>query len=160
MATRRELLSRSARLASLLATLELWPPAVTAVAATDAAAVYNSAAFAAKNQADVLRALAAATPSESAEVQLSGPDIAENGAVVPLDFSSALPGVRRMLLLVEKNSFTLSALFDVSAEVEPRFSIRLKMDQTSPVFAVALLDDGRALYAVKNIRVIVGGCDT
>jgi sulfur-oxidizing protein SoxY len=145
-------------LAALLASRGLWPLAAQAQEKAQTAA-YNPAAFAAKTRADVLHALDAASPVESPQVHLSGPDIAENGAAVPFDCSTSLPGVRRMLLLVEKNPFTLSAVFDVSEAVEPAFSIRLRMDQTSSVFAVALLADGRALYAVKNVRVIVGGCD-
>ena len=89
---------------------------------------------------------------------ITGPDIAENGAVVPIGASTALPGVKRMLLLVEKNPSMLSAMFDVTDAVDANFATRVKMGQSSNVFAVAMMADGRALYASKEIKVTLGGC--
>lgn len=152
MSTRRELLSRSAQVAGLLATLSLLP------VASQAQVAYNAAAFDAKTLPDVLKALGLAAPVESREVSVSGPDIAENGAVVPLGAASTLPGVRRLLLLVDKNPAVLSAVFEVSESVEPAVSTRVKMGQSSNVFAVALMADGRVLYASKEIKVTLGGC--
>jgi hypothetical protein len=72
--------------------------------------------------------------------------------------AAALPGAKRMLLLVEKNPSVLSAVFDVSDAVDANFSTRVKMGQSSNVFAVALMADGKVLYAVKEIKVTLGGC--
>lgn len=153
MQTRRELLSHSAAVAAMLAAVGMLP----AMARAQSAA-YNSAAFEAKNMADVTKALGAGAPVESKEVTVTGPDIAENGAVVPVGASTALPGVKRMLLLVEKNPSALSAVFDVTDAVEPNFSTRVKMGQSSNVYAVAMMNDGKVLFAAKEIKVTLGGC--
>ena len=108
--------------------------------------------------AELMKAFGASTPTESKDVTITGPDIAENGAVVPVGASTALPGAKRMLLLVEKNPSILSAVFDVSDAVDANFSTRVKMGQSSNVFAVALMADGKVLYAVKEIKVTLGGC--
>jgi thiosulfate oxidation carrier protein SoxY len=91
-------------------------------------------------------------------VKLEAPLIAENGAVVPLACACALPGVKRLLLLVEKNPNTLAAVFDVTDAVEPNFSTRVKMGQSSNVYAVAMMGDGKVLYAQKEVKVTLGGC--
>jgi sulfur-oxidizing protein SoxY len=91
-------------------------------------------------------------------VTITGPDIAENGAAVPVAAATALPGVKRLLLLVEKNPAMLTALFDVSDAVEANISTRVKMAQSSNVFAVAMMADGKVLYAVKEVKVTLGGC--
>ncbi|WP_428424890.1 thiosulfate oxidation carrier protein SoxY [Methylibium sp.] len=153
MQTRREMLSRSAQLAGMLAALGMLPGVAMAQAAG-----YNTAAFDAKTMADLMKSLGAGAPVQSNDVTITGPDIAENGAVVPVGASTALPGVRRVLLLVEKNPSMLSAMFDVSDAVEANFSTRVKMGQSSNVFAVAMMADGKVLYAAKEVKVTLGGC--
>ena len=150
MPSRREMLQRSAGLAGLLAGLGLLPQA--------ALAAFNSAAFEARSLAEAVKALGASAPVESRDVTLTGPDIAENGAVVPVTCASALPGVRRLLVLVEKNPSPLCAVFEVSDAVEASFSTRVKMGQSSNVLAVALMGDGKVLFAQKEIKVTLGGC--
>lgn len=152
MTTRRHMISRSAQLTAMLATLGVLPHAAHAQAA------YNTAAFDAKTMPELMKALGGAAPVESKDVTITGPDIAENGAVVPIGASTSLAGVKRMLLLVEKNPSMLSAMFDVSEAVDANFSTRVKMGQSSNVFAVALMADGRVLYAAKEIKVTLGGC--
>ncbi len=150
MLNRREMLSRSAGVAALLATVGLLPQA--------AQAAYNAAAFELKTMADVVKSLGGAAPTESKDVTVTGPDIAENGAVVPIGVSTALPGVKKLLLLVEKNPSVLSAMFDVSDAVDANFSTRVKMGQSSNVYAVALMADGKVLFAQKEVKVTLGGC--
>ena len=150
MQTRREALRRSAVVAGLLATTGLFPQY--------ALAAYNKAAFDAKNLAEALKALGAEAPAESPNVTIGGPDIAENGAVVPLTASTSLPGVKQILILVEKNPAALVAVFNVTDSVEPNFSTRAKMGQSSDVFAVAITADGKALFAKKEVKVTLGGC--
>ena len=123
-----------------------------------AQAAYPAAAFEAKTLAEVMKALGAAAPAESKDVTVTGPDIADNGALVPIGVATTLAGVRRMLVVVEKNPAVLSAIFDVGDAVDANFSMRLKMGQSSHVYAVALLGDGRALYARKDVKVTLGGC--
>ena len=97
-------------------------------------------------------------PVESKDITITGPDIAENGAVVPVGVSTNLAGVKRLALMVEKNPNTLAAVFDMSDAVEANFNTRVKMGQSSNVFAVALMNDGKVLYAAKEIKVTLGGC--
>ena len=150
MPSRRQALKRTAVVAGLLACNGLFPQFARAS---------RNKAFDAKTVQDALAALGAGALAESGDVILTGPDIAENGAIVPFAFSTTLPGVKRLLLLVEKNPVSLIALFDVSASLEPAFSIRAKLAQSSDVFAVALMDDGRALYARKEVSVTLGSCN-
>ena len=150
MLDRRRMLARCAAVAGLMASAGLWP--------ARALAAWNQAAFEAKNLPDALKALGAAAPAESKDITLTGPDIAENGAVVPVAVSSALPGVTRLLVMVEKNPAVLSAAFDVSDAVEPNFATRVKMGQTSNVYGVALMANGKVLFAHKEIKVTLGGC--
>ena len=150
MQTRRALMSRSAAVVAALATAGLLP--------AHAQAVWNKAAFDAKSVDDVLRALGGAKPVESAEVVLTAPDIAENGAVVPLAVSTALPNVKQIAFLIEKNPTTLAGVFEFTDAVETSIGTRVKMAQTSNVFAVATLADGRMLFAKKEVKVTLGGC--
>lgn len=153
MQTRREMLSHSAKVATLLAAAGLVPGLVQAQASG-----FNTAAFAAKNMAELMKALGAGTPVESKDVTVSGPDIAENGAVVPIGASTNLPGVKRLLLLVEKNPSVLAAMFDVTDSIEANISTRVKMGQSSNVYAVAMMGDGKVLFAQKEVKVTLGGC--
>jgi sulfur-oxidizing protein SoxY len=150
MVARRLVLERCAQVAGLLAAAGLLP--------TAARAAWPQAAFEAKNLADAVKALGGSAPVESKDVTLTGPDIAENGAVVPVGCACNLPGLKRLALLVEKNPNTLAAVFDVTDALEPNFSTRVKMGQSSNVFAVAMLGDGKVLYAQKEIKVTLGGC--
>lgn len=147
---RRELLTHSAKVAALLGTAGLLPQV--------AQAAWNASAFDAKTMADLMKALGGSAPVESKDVTVTGPDIAENGAVVPVGASTALPGAKRLMVLVEKNPSMLTAMFDVSDSVEANFSTRVKMGQSSNVYAVAMMNDGKVLYAVKEVKVTLGGC--
>lgn len=151
MKNRRDTLKHSAVVAGLLASAGLFPAA--------AFAEFNKTAFEAKNLADVLKAIkAGGAPTESKDVTITAPDIAENGAVVPLGASSSLPGVKQILILVEKNPAALVALFNITESIEASVSTRAKMGQSSDVYAVAVMNDGRALFAKKEVKVTLGGC--
>ena len=150
MQSRREMLKRSAGVAAVLGGLGLLPEA--------AQAAYAQAAFDAKTMAELTKALGVSAPAESKDVTLTGPDIAENGAVVPVSCATALPGVKRLLILVEKNPSMLCAIFDVTESVEASFATRVKMGQSSNVMAVAVMGDGQVLFSQKEIKVTLGGC--
>jgi len=150
---RRTALQHGASLAGLMLSLGLMPGAARAQAAG-----FNRAAFDAKSLADVLKAIGAGTPAESKDISLQAPDIAENGAVVPLGAATTLPGARRVLLLVEKNPNTLAGAFDLTDSVEANVSTRVKMGQTSNVYAVVLTADNKAFFAQKEVKVTLGGC--
>ena len=149
MQSRRAILKQSSAVAALLAATGLFP--------RDAFA-WNAAAFDAKSVGDVMKAFGAGAPAESKAVTLTAPDIAENGAVVPFVLTTSLPNVKQLLLLVEKNPSTLVAKFDVTDAVEPNFSTRAKMGQSSDVYAVAITADNKAFFAKKEVKVTLGGC--
>ncbi|MFY8118909.1 MAG: thiosulfate oxidation carrier protein SoxY [Roseateles sp.] len=152
MLNRRDMMQHSAALATLLAASGLFPGLAQAQAV-------NRAAFDAKTMDEMFKAMGlSAKPVESKDVTLTGPDIAENGAVVPLGVASAAAGVKRLLLLVEKNPNVLAAAFEVSDAVEPSMSTRVKMGQTSNVYAVAITADNKVLFAQKEVKVTLGGC--
>ena len=153
--SRRVLLRQSLSVAGALAAAGLWPGPAWAQAPSGG---WNAAAFDGRSLADVVKALGASKPVLSRDVTLTAPDIAENGAVVPMEVSTALPGVRRLALLVEKNPTVLMAVFDLSEAVDASVSLRVKMAESSNVYAVAILGDARVLYAVKDVRVTLGGC--
>jgi sulfur-oxidizing protein SoxY len=150
MTTRREILKRSATVAGLLAATGLFPNAVLAA--------WNKSAFDAKNIPDAVKAYGASAPTESKDVTLTAPDIAENGAVVPMTVATTLPNVKQLLLLVEKNPSALVAKFDVTPAVEANLVTRAKMGQSSDVYAVAITTDGKAYFAKKEVKVTLGGC--
>ena len=150
MTTRRDMLTTSAKVAGLLASAGLLPAA--------AQAAWSQTAFDAKTMADAAKALGGGAPVESKDVTLTGPDIAENGAVVPVGCSTTLAGAKRLLILVEKNPSVLAAVFDVTDAVDANFNTRVKMGQSSNVMAVAMMGDGRVLFAQKEIKVTLGGC--
>jgi len=153
MHNRRQMMTRSAQVAGLMAAAGLLPGIAQAQAAG-----YDKAAFEAKTMADLVKALGGSAPQESKDVTVTGPDIAENGAVVPLGAATGMAGVKRVALLVEKNPSVLAAVFDVTDNVDASFATRVKMGQSSNVYAVALMNDGRVLYAGKEVKVTLGGC--
>lgn len=150
MQTRRELITRSAAVAALLAGAGILP--------AHAQSAWNKAAFDGKSVDEVIKGLGIAKPVESKDISFTAPDIAENGAVVPIAVSTALPNVKRIAFLVEKNPTTLAGVFEFTDAVETSVSTRIKMGQTSNVLAIAITGDGKVLFAQKEVKVTLGGC--
>jgi sulfur-oxidizing protein SoxY len=121
------------------------------------AADWNKAAFEAKDTAGALKGIGAGATAESNDLILKVPDIAENGAVVPVDVISNIPKTSSIAILVEKNPQPLCAQFEFSNGALPEASARLKMGQTSLVKAIAKAD-GKFYTAQKEVKVTVGGC--
>ncbi len=122
-----------------------------------AQAAWNKAAFESKSLADVVKALGGGTATESADVVLSAPEIAENGNVVRIGAQSAAAGVTWLGLVIEKNPAALAAGFDVMPGTEANMSTNVKMGQSSNVYALAKVGD-KFIYAVKEVKVTLGGC--
>lgn len=150
MTDRRQMLQRSAALAGLLGGLGLLPDA--------AQAAWNQAAFEAHTLAELTKVLGLAAPQESREVTLAAPEVAESGAAVAVGCATTLPGVRRLMILVEKNPAPLCVIFEPGEGLVPDISTRVKMGQSSTVMAVAVLADGRVLYTHREVQVTAGGC--
>jgi sulfur-oxidizing protein SoxY len=125
-------------------------------AAADAA-TWPKDAFTQKTQAEAIKALYGKDAEASDKVKLDAPEIAENGAVVPISVSTALPDVTSISIMVSENPFPLAASYKIPAGTAAAVSNRLKMAKTSNV--IALVESGGKIYsATKEVKVTVGGC--
>lgn len=121
------------------------------------AADWNKAAFEGKTIQDALKAMGAGSPATSADIVMRAADIAENGAVVPVGVESKIPGTQSIAILVEKNPSPLAASFDIPAGTDPSVTTRVKLGQTSDVYALVKAD-GKYYVAKKEVKVTIGGC--
>lgn len=131
--------------------------AATGLISEAQAAEWNKAAFDGKSVDDVLKSLGGSSADKSGAVTINAPDIAENGAVVPVGITTTLPKVQQMAILVEKNPNALAAQFLMTADSEPFVATRVKMGQTSNVHAL-VKSDGKWFIATKEVKVTLGGC--
>ncbi len=120
-------------------------------------AAWPKDAFDAKAADDALKALNLGGAAASADVVVKAPDIAENGAVVPVTIESALKGVESITIIAEKNAQPLIASFDLGAGAEPYVSTRIKMGSTQDVRAIVKAG-GKVYEAKKEVKVTIGGC--
>ncbi|HYQ93499.1 MAG TPA: thiosulfate oxidation carrier protein SoxY [Burkholderiales bacterium] len=118
---------------------------------------WNKAAFETKSVAETVKALGGGASTESKEIQITAPDIAENGAVVPVSVDSRLARTQAIAIMIEKNPNTLSANFEIPDGTDPFVTTRVKMGETSNVYALVKAD-GKYYHAVKEIKVTIGGC--
>ena len=119
---------------------------------------WNKAAFETSSMDETMKALGGGAPVPSKDIQfVSTPDIAENGAVVPIGVTSTVPKTESIAILIEKNPNMLAAVFDIPAGTDPSLSTRVKMGQSSNVYALVKAD-GKYYVASKEIKVTLGGC--
>lgn len=129
---------------------------IAALPPARAAAVGTGDAFDAKTFAEAIGALGS-VPAPSSLITLDAPTIAENGAIVPITVTSALPGTREILLLVDGNPQPVAVRFTIPFGTEPFVATRIRMAGNGTVYAAVRTDDG--LYAAAcAIEVTVGGC--
>ena len=114
-------------------------------------------AFEAKSLDETVKLLGGTTAVQSDEISITAPDIAENGAVVPIGVTSKIPNTQNIYILVDKNLNSLSAGFGIPAGTEPNVATRVKMAQTSNVHAVVKADN-KFYVATKEVKVTLGGC--
>jgi sulfur-oxidizing protein SoxY len=152
-ATRRLILQGAGAVALVgLGNLPFLAPALAA--ANDK---YPEEAFRAKNEADAIKALYGKTPETSDKVKVDAPEIAENGAVVPVSVTTTLTEVTSIAFLVSENPVALVASYKIPAGTLPSVGNRIKMAKTSNVIVV--VEAGGKLYsATKEVKVTVGGC--
>jgi sulfur-oxidizing protein SoxY len=118
---------------------------------------YPEDAFKAKSEADAIKALYGKSPEPSDKVKMDAPEIAENGAVVPISVSTTLADVTSIAFLVSENPVALVATYKIPADTAPSVANRIKMARTSNVIVV--VEAGGKLYsATKEVKVTVGGC--
>ena len=114
-------------------------------------------AFSQKTEDDAVKLLYGRPLELSDKVVLDVPEIAENGAVVPVSVSSTLPNITGISILVPENPFALAAAYKLGEGSMPSIGCRLKMAKTSKV--VAVVESGGKLYAAsKDVKVTLGGC--
>ena len=123
-----------------------------------ALAAWPKAAFEAKDSKAALEAsMGSSNMTESADIKLKAPDIAENGAVVPITVTSNIAGTEAISVVVAENATPLAATFNLGANTSGFVSTRIKMGKTSDVTAV--VKAGGKLYSTsKNVKVTIGGC--
>ena len=121
-------------------------------------AAWPKAAFEAKDANAALEAaLGSSATADSADIKMKAPDIAENGAVVPITVDSGIAGTESISIIVKENGTPLAATFNLGANTAGEVSTRIKMAKTSDVTAV--VKAGGKLYSTsKNVKVTIGGC--
>ncbi len=121
-------------------------------------AAWNKAAFEAKDvQSAIKGAIGTDATEASDKIKIKAPDIAENGAVVPVTVSSTLADVKSITIISEKNGTPLIAKFNLEGKAEAFISTRIKMGKTSNVIAVC--ESGGKFYSTrKEVKVTIGGC--
>ena len=124
---------------------------------TQALAGVPRSAFEAKNVGDALKGMGATAPADSKEITIKAPDIAENGAVVPVEIESKIPGTTSIALIIETNLNPLCSTYDFSNGAVGYVSTRVKMAKTSKVRAVVKAG-GKTYTAAKEVKVTIGGC--
>ena len=117
----------------------------------------NINAFNARSPASVYAALGLKPPRDSDGIRIVAPDVAENGASVPVEIQTDLPQVERILLIGERNLFPLLADASFNPRFKPWFEARVKLAETSKLRAI-ILANGQLYSSSKTVRVIVGGC--
>lgn len=122
-----------------------------------AVAQWNKQAFATRSVAETLAALGGSGAADSADIVITAPTIAENGAVVPVSVHSRILKTESIAILIEKNPNMLAASFNIPAGTEPNVGTRVKMGQTSDVYAIVKAD-GKFYKAMKEVKVTLGGC--
>ena len=122
-----------------------------------ALAAWNKEAFSAKTPGDALKGLGIGNAAPSKDLQIEAPEIAENGAVVPIEISSAIAGTSALVVMIEKNPFPLTARFDFKEGALPFVKLNVKMGETSDVRVLAEAA-GKYYSATKEIKVTIGGC--
>jgi sulfur-oxidizing protein SoxY len=142
----------SGALAAALAAGVLKP---TTVLATEE---WNRAAFDSKDAAAALKAIGASGAADSKDIVLTAPEIAENGAVVPITVVSNIPNTVSIAILSLKNPLPLAAAFDLANGALPDVQARVRLAETTAVRAVVKTADGKYFATQKEVKVTVGGC--
>jgi sulfur-oxidizing protein SoxY len=121
-------------------------------------AAWPKTAFEAKSVQDAMSSLyGSADSTASGDIKIKAPDIAENGAVVPITVDSSIGGIESIAIIAEQNGQPLAASFNLGKSAKGFVSTRIKMGKTSDVIAVVSAG-GKRYAARKNVKVTIGGC--
>lgn len=130
--------------------------AIGAITEQQALAAEGRGPFEAKTIDEAVKAVGG-IGTKSGEITVGSPDIAENGAVVPITVTSAIPKTEKIFIFVERNPNPLTASFTLSPDAEPTVQTRVKMGETSNIIALVMAD-GKMYSATKETKVTLGGC--
>jgi sulfur-oxidizing protein SoxY len=120
-------------------------------------AAWNKEAFQSKTAAEALKGLGVGASTESKDIAIDAPQIAENGAVVPIEITSHLANTKSISVVIEKNPFPLAAKFEFGEGALPYVKVNVKMGESS--FVRVLAEAGGRFYtASKEVKVTIGGC--
>ncbi len=119
---------------------------------------WKSRAFTARSTAEALRQLAVSNATESRDITIIAPEIAENGAKVDVEITSNLPGARSLLLLADRNPMPLCAEINFAGNALPYAKLQIKLAESTQVRALIRTSDGRTHIAIREIKVTLGGC--
>lgn len=156
--SRRAFLQASATGTAMLAVMASGlMPALAAAATNPLAAGDDRKPFEAQTLDDVVKALGGSKAQPSSDISFQAPPIAENGAVVPLVIESKLPGTRMIAIVSEKNPHALTAAFHIPDGTDPYIMTRVKIAETSKVYALVQTDKG-FFYTDQLVKVTLGGC--
>lgn len=131
--------------------------ALIACGLVPAAHAGERALFGADSLEAVLTALGARAYSQGGMIEIEVPDVAEDGRIVPVGVSSAVPGTEQVVLVVEKNPYIVAASMRFGEGVRPALQTRLKMRESSRIYAIVRAADGFHV-AHRDVKVIAGGC--
>ena len=121
-------------------------------------AAWPESAFESKSVQDAMNNLfGTADNKATGDIKIKAPDIAENGAVVPVQVSTKMSNVNAIAIIAEKNGTPLAANFELAANAKADVSTRIKMGKTMDVIAV-VKSGGKLFTARKNVKVTIGGC--
>ncbi|KAB2921410.1 MAG: thiosulfate oxidation carrier protein SoxY [Dechloromonas sp.] len=122
------------------------------------AAEWNRSAFTARNLGDALKNYGGGSASDSRDIIINAPEIAENGAKVEVEIICNVANIRSLAVFAEKNPMPLCATLDFSGAALPYTRIQLKLAETMRIRALARTTDGKTHVAFREIKVTLGGC--
>ncbi|UCV16273.1 thiosulfate oxidation carrier protein SoxY [Quatrionicoccus australiensis] len=125
---------------------------------TARAADWNRPAFTARTINEALKAYGAPATGEARDIQITAPEISENGAKVDIEISSNLANTRSLAVFADKNPLPLCAALDFSGPVLPYAKLQLKLAESTRIRVVAKTADGKTHVAWRDIKVTLGGC--
>jgi sulfur-oxidizing protein SoxY len=132
-----------------LAAIAAWPRLLMAAR--------PDAAFASDSADEAIKSLFGQVATDSDQITMKIPDIAENGAVVPVTVNTDIPNVESISIVVVNNPTPLAAKFNLTARSLPSVSVRIKMGESSEVQALVMAD-GKLYKTSKEVKVTIGGC--
>jgi sulfur-oxidizing protein SoxY len=131
--------------------------AICIVRPLTALAAWNKEAFSAKTAPDALKSLGIGNATATNDLKVEVPQIAENGAVVPIEISSDIPGTTALIVVIDKNPFPLIARFDFKEGALPFVKVNVKMGETSDIRVLAEAA-GKHYVTTREVKVTIGGC--